>query len=208
MTDTVFISRSFDKCYAIYMGKENLLSPWKLLHQEIVFETPWFKIEKQDLKMPNGATPTFYIHDTLDSVMCVCVTKNKMVLIERQYRPAMKRVSVDYPAGRLDENDNSIEDAMLRELMEETGYETTEFKKIAVIDKDPGFSKTKTHIYLAEGIIPGTPRPEITESITSELVPAEKIIEMIFSGEMNCASCVSATLFAFKELGWLGINLN
>jgi ADP-ribose pyrophosphatase len=136
------------------------------------------------------------------------VTKDKRVLIEKQYRPALKKVSVDYPAGRLETDDASIEEAMLRELKEETGYQTESFQKIAVIDKDPGFSTTRMHIFLAQGAIPGDDDPEETESIVSNLVPAKQILEMIFSGELACAYCVSATLYAFKELGWLQTSLD
>ncbi|HKR82466.1 MAG TPA: NUDIX hydrolase [Candidatus Saccharimonadales bacterium] len=183
------------------------LKPWTTLSSEIVFDTPWFKIEKQNLETPTGATPTFYIHNTHDSVMCVCVTKDRRVLLEKQYRPAIQKVSVDYPAGRLEEDDKSIEEAMLRELKEETGYKTNSFKKIAIIDKDPGFSTTRMHIYLAQGAIPGKDNPEESESIVSKLMPAQEVLNMVYSGELSCAYCVSATLYAFKELGWLQSNL-
>lgn len=183
------------------------LQAWTTLEATTAFETPWFTIEKQALQTPSGATPTFYIHHTHDSVMCVCVTDDKRVLIERQYRPAVQKVSVDYPAGRLEADDTSIESAMLRELKEETGYQTESFKKIAIVDKDPGFSSTRMHIFLAKGAIPGDDNPEDTESIVSNLVPAQDVLDMIMSGEMACAYCVSATFYAFKELGWLRMDI-
>jgi ADP-ribose pyrophosphatase YjhB (NUDIX family) len=181
----------------------NKLQPWTIQSQEIAFKTPWFEIIKQDLKTPSGATPTFYIHHTHDSVMCVCATDDGRLLVEKQYRPSIKKVSVDYPAGRLEADDKDVETAMLRELQEETGYSTTSFKRLAVIDKDPGFSTTRMHIFLAQGAMPGNDNPEATESIVSEFIPAEQVFGMIISGEMSCAYCVSATFFAFKELGWL-----
>ena len=179
------------------------LKPWKTLSTEVAFETPWFKIQKQSLQTPTGATPTFYIHDTNDSVMCVCVTNDRHVLVERQYRPAIKRVSVDYPAGKLEDDDRSIEEAMLRELKEETGYQTSSFRKIGIIDKDPSFSTTRMHIFLAQGGRPGQDDQEETESIVSNFVPASKILQLIQSGELACAYCVCATFLAFRELGWL-----
>lgn len=185
------------------MNDSAKLQPWHLHSSDIVFETPWFRIEKQELETPGGAKPTFYVHDTQDSVMCVCVTDDGKVLIEKQYRPAVRKVSYDYPAGKLEDDDASIEGAMLRELKEETGYQTTLFKKLAVIDKDPGFSTTRMHIFLAQGMIPGESAQEDTESIVSNLVPAEEVLEMIRAGKLSCAFCVSATYYAFMELGWL-----
>ena len=45
------------------------LKPWELLHAEPAFETPYFKIQKQEIRTPSGATTTFYIHDVNDAVM-------------------------------------------------------------------------------------------------------------------------------------------
>lgn len=190
------------------MNDDTKLRAWTTLNTETAFETPWFKIEKQELEMPSGVKPTFYIHDTHDSVMCVCVTADKQVLVERQYRPALKKVSVDYPAGRLEDDDANVEEAMLRELKEETGYQTSSFKKLAIIDKDPSFSTTRMHIYLAQGAILGQDSPEESESIVSGFVPAKKIMDMVLSGELACAYCVSATFYAFKELGWIETSLS
>ena len=125
------------------------------------------------------------------------------MLIERQYRPAIQAVSVDYPAGRLEEDDASVEKAMLRELKEETGYEVRSFEKLGIVDKDPGFSNARLHIYLATGATPGQDDQEETESIVSEFVPASEILAMIRRGEISCAYCLSATLLAFTKLGWL-----
>jgi ADP-ribose pyrophosphatase len=190
------------------MSKDSdALQPWKTLHSEMAYETPWFTIEKEDLETPKGARPTFYIHHANDSALCVCVTDERKVLIERQYRPAIKRVSVDYPGGSLEHSDTDAEAAMLRELKEETGYLATSSKKLAVIDKDPGFSATRLHIYVVHGAVPGKDSQEDSESIISEFIPAEEVLELITAGEMACAYCVSATLFAFKELGWLTVKI-
>lgn len=182
---------------------DDKLKPWTLLHNETAFETPWFTIEKEELVTSKGAKPTFYIHHAHDSAMCVCVTNDQRVLIERQYRPAIKRVSIDYPAGSIDSEDKSPQDGMLRELEEETGYKVSSFKRLSVIDKDPGFSVTRMHIFLAQGAIPGKANQEENESIVASFVPAQEVLDLIASGEMACAYCVSATFFAFQELGWL-----
>ena len=189
------------------MSDEDKLQAWKLLSSEVAFETPWFSIQKEQLVTPKGATPTFYIHHAHDSAMCVCVTPDKRVLIERQYRPAIKRISVDYPAGAIESTDKTIEEAMLRELEEETGYQATAYKKLGVIEKDPSFSIAHMHIFLAQGTKPGSEQQEETESIISSFVPASEILTLIESGEMACALCVSATFIAFKELGWLSLTV-
>ena len=183
------------------------LAPWRLLDEHVVLKTPWFEIAEQHLEISDGVTPTYYVHRTLDSVMCVCVTADREVLVERQYRPPIGKVSIDYPAGRLEEGDGGADAAVLRELAEETGFRPTTIERIAVIDRDPGFSSTRTHVYLAQGMVPGAHRPDTTERIVWQFVPARDVLSMVISGEMNCAFCVSATFYAFRKLGWLQLHV-
>ncbi len=197
----MIIGTQSDKINSV--SSKNNLQKWKLISEETAFETPWFKIKKQLLKTPQGKTPTFYIHDTHDSVLCVCVTEDKKVLIEKQYRPAINKVSIDYPAGGVEESDEDTEKAVLRELKEETGYTATSFKRISVIDKEPAFSKTRMHIFVAEGFTEGMSSPDENESIVADFIPAKQVLQMIKDGEMSCTFCVSATFLAFEELGWI-----
>lgn len=176
---------------------------WTTLDQKIVFETPWFKIRKQHMRTPAGNEADYYIHENYDGVICICVNDRGEVLIERQYRPPVKKVSVDYPSGRMEKDDKSTEDALRRELREETGFAATSLKKIAVVDRDPGFSSTRLHVFLARGLVEGKAAPEETESITAAFVRPSEILRMIGSGEMACVFCHSATFLAFKEMGWV-----
>jgi ADP-ribose pyrophosphatase len=185
--------------------KIGLLQPWKLLDQHVAFETPWFTIKKQHMSTPAGAEVDYYIHDNHDSVICVCVNERNEVLIERQYRPPVQKVSIDYPSGRMEKDDKTTENAIRRELQEETGFEVTSLKKLSVVDRDPGFSTTRLHVFLAQGLLQGTPVPEETEYIAACFVHPSEILRMIVVGEMSCAFCHSATLLAFRERGWLNL---
>lgn len=178
------------------------LEPWKVLDQKVVLDTPWFKISRQHLRTPGGNEAEFYIHDNNDSVLCFCVDDQDRVLIEKQYRPAVGRVSIDYPAGRVEQDDASTEAAIRRELAEEVGFTAASLTRLAVIDKDPGWSRARMHIFLARGRVDQTPKPDTTESIVASFVPRADILAMLADGRLCCAYCVSASFFAFRALGW------
>jgi ADP-ribose pyrophosphatase len=188
---------------AIMQSDSDKLKPWETLSDDIAFETKWFKIHKKHMRTSRGAELDFYIHDTHDSVICVCVSDDNTVLVEQQYRPAVGKVSIDYPAGGVEEDDASTEESIRRELKEETGFEARSFKRLGVIDKEPGFSTTRMHVFLAKGAVSGEADQEETESIVASFVKPAEIVDMIATGKMACTFCVSATLLAFKELGWL-----
>ncbi len=179
------------------------LKKWQTITKSTVFETPWFKIHKQHMRTPAGVELDYFIHDGNDSVICVCISNDNRLLIEKQYRAPLEKISVDYPAGRMERDDKSTEAAIRRELQEETGFTVTSIEKLATIDKEPGFSSTRMHVFLARGNIDSEATPDESESIVVDFVSPAEIIKMIDSGKMTCTFCVSATFLAFKKLGWL-----
>ena len=184
------------------MPSDHKLDPWKVLDQEVVLDTPWFRIRHEHLQTPTGAKTEFFIHENNDSVICFCVDDQDRVLIEKQYRPALKRVTIDYPAGRIEHDDASTQDAIRRELLEEVGFTATSLTELAVIDKDPGWSRTRIHIFLARGRIDQTPNPDANESLVAEFVPRAEILAMLTDGRLCCSYCVSTSFFAFQALDW------
>jgi ADP-ribose diphosphatase len=179
------------------------LAPWKTIGESVALHTPWFTISKKSLHASTGKTVEYYIHDTANSVLCVCVDGDR-VLIESQYRPPVDRVSTDYPAGKIEPTDQSPDDAVRRELAEETGYIPETLKQLAILDKDPSFSTGRLYIYLVRGISKaGVATPDDSESIVSDWVHKSDVERMIRSGQIACTFCVSATYLAFSELGWL-----
>ncbi|HEV7454110.1 MAG TPA: NUDIX hydrolase [Candidatus Saccharimonadales bacterium] len=184
------------------------LAPWTIVNRVTALETPYYKIGQYTMKTASGVDATYYIHETDDSVLCVCVTGDNRILIERQYRPPIGKVSVDYPAGKMEKDDISSADAMVRELAEEAGFVAASLTPLASIDNNPGLSAGRTHIFLARGSVQKAATPEPTENIVIEFVPAAQVLQMIQSGEIGCAFCVSATFFAFQKLGLLQPGLH
>jgi ADP-ribose pyrophosphatase len=183
------------------------LKKWQIINKSIAFKTPWFKIRKQRMRTPKGVELDYFIHDGNDSVICVCVSDDNRVLVEKQFRAPIEKFSIDYPAGRMEKDDKSTEAAMRRELREEAGFIARSIQKLGIIDKEPGFSSTRMHVFLAKGTIDVPATPDETESIVLKFVTPGEVLKMIDTKKMTCAFCLSATLLAFKKLGWLKSEL-
>lgn len=181
----------------------NNIRTWRVLSTSIALQTPWFKITKNHALTPMRVEVDYYIHHASDSVLCVCVRDDGLLVVEEQYRLPINRCSIDHPGGRVEADDTSTHEAISREIEEETGYEFASLKKIGEIDKDPGFSSSRIHVYLARGLLPGNCHPDATEDITVRTVKPSHVLDMIEDGSMSCAFCVSATFLAFRELQWL-----
>jgi len=97
------------------------MKPWKLLASRIVFDN-YTKIEERIYELPDGETKNFYIKLSGRAACVVALTEDNKVIMVEQYRPGPDRVLYELPGGGVD-GDETYEQAITRELREETGYE-------------------------------------------------------------------------------------
>ncbi|MBI4685739.1 MAG: NUDIX hydrolase [Nitrospirae bacterium] len=84
-------------------------------------------------------------------VAIVPVTENGDVLLIRQFRPAVNKYVIEFPAG-LNDKGEALEDAARRELREETGYLTKELTFLVQGPLSSGLSSEILTVYLAKGL--------------------------------------------------------
>ena len=69
----------------------------------------------------------------------------------KQYRHAIEDVVIEIPGGCVDDTDKNHEEAISRELMEETGYEFNSFEYLGKISPNPSTNTNWMHMFLATG---------------------------------------------------------
>src|SRR5205085_1844640 len=110
------------------------------------------------------------------------------LVMVRQFRKAAERVLLELPAGGIDQGE-SAEDAVRREMEEETGYRIGSLRHLASFFTSPGFTTELMHLYEATDLQPGEPTEE-TDQI--EVVPlrAEEALQRLGSGELADAKTI------------------
>jgi len=76
---------------------------------------------------------------------------DETILLERQFRYARNRHFIEIPAGKLEPDEPALDTAK-RELIEECGFEASEWWKIATLDPSIGYSTEVIHLYGARGL--------------------------------------------------------
>ena len=108
------------------------------------------------------------------------------VLLERQYRHAAGAYLWELPAGRIDPGENELKAAQ-RELIEETGYRATHWRRILKFYASPGFLAETMSVYLATGLQAGVAEPEEDEMIRKRMFPLPAAVNMILTGKIHDA---------------------
>ena len=92
-------------------------------------------------------------------------------LLVEQFRPPVGQVTVEFPAGLIDEGETP-EDAALRELREETGYVGEKCRVVPQVSRQvnmsPGLTDETVHVVVVEVDLNnpynhGTPKPELDD---------------------------------------------
>jgi ADP-ribose pyrophosphatase len=107
---------------------------WKTLSSEYLFNDRWFTVRKDKCETPGGKiVDPYYVYEFPTWSAAVPVTEDGKIVMIRQYRHALGETSIELAGGCVDDTDNSLQDAMARELLEETGYAFSSYEYLGRI---------------------------------------------------------------------------
>ena len=176
------------------------IKPWKLVSSTI---EKTFKIF--DLRIDRAISPRtgeeheFYIFESKEWVNIIPVTKDKDVVLIRQYRHGVGDIVLEIPGGIVEENDTPL-DAAVRELKEETGYSPTEMVYLGMVHANPAFLNNRCHTYLALDCFPDGPQNlDEKEDIEVVVRPFTDIPKLIRDGEISHSLILAAFYRYYME---------
>lgn len=121
---------------------------WKKRSSTYLVKEKWATLRVDTCELQNGTVKDdYYVLEYPNWVNAIALTaENKMILV-RQYRHAADIVSLEIPGGVID-GDELPEDAIRRELLEETGYSFKSAELIATLYPNPATANNVTYTYL------------------------------------------------------------
>ncbi|XRG80779.1 NUDIX hydrolase [Rossellomorea sp. GAMAL-10_SWC] len=178
------------------------MKKWKTLSSEYIFKTPFGNLRKDCCQLPDGnIIQDYYVNEYSNWVNAIVVTKEKKILLVKQYRYAGQEYFLEIPAGKSEGIETYIE-AILREVREETGYKTeTEPILLGEFFINPATQNNKVITYLILDAYQAFEQElDPTEVIEIKLVDVADMYSKIKSGEINQLFTVSAFYLALPHL--------
>ena len=167
---------------------------WDVLKSEIIYRCRIFSV-RRDLSrsQATGQTHDFHVLESSDWVNVVPLTRDRRVVMVRQFRHGVRDLTLEVPAGLMDDSDAAPADAGLRELREETGYASPRIAPLGVVHPNPAMMNNRCHMFVAYDIeLVDAPQWDTTEELAVEVVPLDQVPALIRDGTVSNALTVVA----------------
>jgi len=169
----------------------------RILSSKTVYRGPVFWVTTDHVQEPGGVRARRDLIHHSGSVVVLAVDdtgKTPRVLLERQYRHAASQYLWELPAGRIDPGEQELA-AAKRELLEETRYTASKWRRILRFYASPGFVAETMAVFLATRLRKGQAQPEDDEIIYKRLVPLPAAVRMVIAGTIQDAKTISSVLW-------------
>lgn len=172
------------------------------MESEYLFKEPWLTVRKDKCQLPNGnIIPAFYVNEYPEWVNAFALTKDNKAVMVRQYRHGIREVGIELAGGVVDEGE-SLEEAVKRELMEETGYRFETFEYLGKICANPSTTNNFMHMYLARGGEKvGEQELDHSEEIEVLLMEIGEVKQLLRENKIHQSLHANCIFYALNRLG-------
>jgi ADP-ribose pyrophosphatase len=156
----------------------------------LLFEGRWVRVDEEEWP---GIGP-WQVVRTRDAAGVLPITPDGDVLLVRQFRPPVRHVVTEIPAGLLDVEGEDVQTCAARELHEETGFRHTSLELLTTFHPSAGHSAELVHLFLART----RPEPDREPEPGIELVqaPFAEVVAEARAGRIEDAKTALALLLA------------
>lgn len=165
-----------------------------------VFKGALLKVYRDTIRLPDRSMSIREWIDHPGASAVIPLFDDRSTILVRQFRYAVRDLSLEVPAGKIDREGESPEEVALRELEEETGWRARELTHLQSLFPAIGYSNEVIHFYLARHLSEHGEAGEDDEFVQAVRLPFEEALEMARRGDIRDQKSVVALFLAELQL--------
>ena len=164
---------------------DNLFFKKAIIREKISeLKTSKFSFEINRVQLPNGHEGEYGQIKFPNAALAVPITGDNKVILLRQYRFAVSRYLLEFPAGTLEIGETPI-NSIKREIQEEAGFKAEKWDKLGALVNAPGYSDEVIHLFLARDLskLKSEVVGDLDEDIKVLILEPDELDHLISSGD-------------------------
>jgi ADP-ribose pyrophosphatase len=150
---------------------------------EVPFTGHFFEVARDRIAQIDGSLHTREYIRHPGAAAVIPLDAQGRVLIERQYRYAPRAIFTEFPAGKRDPGESTI-DTAVRELAEETGHRAAEWAFLTRIYPAIGFANELMDIWICRGLEPVEQRLDGGERLQLHWVEVDALFALCLAHQI------------------------
>lgn len=165
------------------------------LHSRTVYRGRLLDVREDDVRLPDGTTSCreYIVHP--GAAVMLAMPDAQSVVMERQYRYALREHVYELPAGKVDPGEDALATAQ-RELLEETGYRARDWRHLLTTYPVVGYSSERIELYLARDLEHVGHALDEGEFLDVFILPLAEAIDWVKAGRIKEAKTIMGLLLA------------
>ena len=164
------------------------------LKSQALFSGHFLHAFRDTVALPDGSQATREYVTHPGAVMIIPMLEEPgqppQLVMERQYRYPVQQVMIEFPAGKLDPNESTLQCAQ-RELFEETGYQAQQWARAGVLHPVISYSTEFIEVWFAKDLSLGERKLDEGEFLEVFLQTPESLQQDCLNGKVTDAKTLT-----------------
>ena len=176
------------------------MASYETISSEVLGENNWWKYKHDRYVLPCGDQTDYYYGELEGNCILVPLLDDGRLMLVRQHRYLFAKACIEFPGGGIAKHETPS-DAAVRELLEETGYQSGNLVKMGIFEPATGLMRDSAHVFLAEELQRvKDPDPEKCEEIELLYRRVDEFEDMIRRGEIWDGRTLAAWAIAREQI--------